>query len=122
MTVAEAIQYADEIAPNQYTQAQKTRWLADLDGKTLREVFMTHEKPGGGIWPVGETDGADELLIPAPYANDVYVNYLLSRIAEANAEVGKYNLYAALFNMAYQDFANRYNRTHEPKGAGVWRF
>ena len=124
MTVSEAIAQADAIAPNHYTPEQKLRWLSDLDGKITHEVLLTHEqRPFDQGFPCeGHDDASEELIVQAPYATDVYVNYLLSRVAEANAEVGKYNLYSALFNSAYQDFTNRYNRTHTPKGEGEWRY
>ena len=123
MTAGEVISRADTLAPNQYTSEQKLNWLSDFDGKVFHEVFMTHE-PGFGVMyffeKVEDADG--EMLIPEPYAADVYVNYLLAKIAEANAEVPKYNLYSTLFNTEYTQFTNWFNRTHMPTGEKRWRF
>ena len=62
------------------------------------------------------------LLVPEPWARDVYVNYLLSRVAQADAEAERYNLYAAFFNMAYGEYAAWYNRTAPLPRRGGWRY
>ena len=125
MTITQVIERVDELAPNQYTGEQKKRWLKDFDGRVFREVFRTHE-PGGSLLYAYNHDGDDgeelELLIPDPYADNVYSYYLLSRIAEANAEIQKYNLYATLFNQEYQGFVNWFNRNRMPKAEGGWRY
>ena len=123
MTIQEVIDRVDTLAPNQYSDEQKMAWLSDFDGRVFHEVIMTH-RPGHGImYPFDTyTDDDTELIIQPPYAADIYVNYLLSRIAEANAEIQKYNLYAALFNTEYQNWTAWFNRTHEPRDKGGWRF
>lgn len=78
----------------------------------------------------GESAGAEEafadteivLLVPEPWARDVYVNYLLSRVAQADAEAERYNLYASLFNSAYGEYAAWYNRTATLPRRGGWRY
>jgi hypothetical protein len=52
----------------------------------------------------------------------VYVNYLLSRVAQADAEAERYNLYASLFNSAYGEYAAWYNRTASLPRRGGWRY
>ena len=68
----------------------------------------------------GKTDadnGAEaELLVPAPWARDVYVNYLRARVAQADAEAERYNLYAAGYNSAYAEFAAWFIRTRQHPG------
>ena len=58
------------------------------------------------------------LLVPDPYAEEVYVRYLHSMIDLENAESCMYNQPAAMHNAAYQAFAAWYNRTHLPVSAG----
>lgn len=121
MTVQEAVDRVDALAPNQYSAEQKLRWLSDLDGKILLELSGPRE--ARGVVPCAfesYTEGEEELLVPAPFAGDVYENYLLSRIAQANAEIQKYNLYAALFNTAYQQFASWFLRSRRPSRAEGW--
>ena len=72
---------------------------------------------------IDRNEGEDfELIIPAPYARDVYVSFLLSKIAEANAEIDRYNLHAAAFNAAYGQFCAGYGRTHRSAPWKGWRF
>lgn len=59
--------------------------------------------------------GSVELLVPDPYAEDIYINYLESRIDKENAEIAKYNVDISLFNQAYQAYADIYNRNNMPK-------
>lgn len=121
MTIAELIDYVDDISPNQYTSEQKTAWLSNFDGKVFREVIETHE---GGFPAMFAAygDSTGELLIPEPYAQDIYSNYLLAKIAESNAEIPKYNLYSVLFNNEYNQWVSRYHRRHTPKGGKGWTF
>lgn len=121
MTFGELIAHVDDISPNQYTEAQKIAWLSAFDGKVFREVIQTHE----GCFPElfqAYGDSTGELLIREPYALDVYANYLLAKIAEANAEIPKYNLYTTLFNTEYSQWVSWYNRTHRPINDRKWRY
>ena len=125
MTVGELINHVDDISPNQYTSSQKMAWLSNMDGKVLNEVFLTHENPMEGVPFMGweaYTSTDDELLIREPYAQDVYANYLLAKIAEANAEIPKYNLYSTLYNTEYSQWVSWYHRTHRPLRSPSWRY
>ena len=122
MKIQEAIEKTDELMPNQYTTAQKVSWLSTLDGKIWHEVIMTHHGHQMEWYPFeGYTDDEAELLVPVPYADDVYGWYLKSRIALENNEVSKYDQYSAMFNQAYDEFTAWYNRTHPPITRGRWR-
>ena len=126
MTIAEAIARIDRLCPNQYTTADKVLWLSKLDGRIWREVLMTHECPSVQEWEGyssetetvgGETVLVDrdvELLVPYPYDEDVYTNFLAAQIAKENAETAKYNVSIALFDGAYSAYQKLYNRTHMP--------
>lgn len=121
MTIEEVIASVDELMPNQYSTEQKVKWLSSLDGKIYRDVIMTH-RGDFAFYPPGEYTSDDvELVVQPPYAEDLYVYYLLSRIAEMNAETAKYNQYSALFNAAYDDWTGWYNRTHRPITFGRWK-
>lgn len=67
MTIGEAIERIDSVKHNTYTNADKIRWLSDLDGTIKRLIIDTHE----GFEDVpfeGYTDAtelATELLVPA---------------------------------------------------------
>lgn len=120
MTLQSAINEADSLRPNDFTQAQKLRWLNDLDGLIFREVFMTHfgaeqtEFSGHGAL-------TDTLLVSFP-DDGLYPLYLVMAYDLHNGETGKYNNSANAFEAAYQTFANAYNRSHFPCADGRLKF
>lgn len=59
---------------------------------------------------------SDEMVVEDPYGEDIYVPYLQAKIALENAETVKYNQNIAVFQSAYQEWTDRYNRTHMPAG------
>lgn len=121
MTIQEIIAKVDALSPNQYSVEQKIGWLSSLDGKIFHEVILTHAHGGFEFFPPEGYDNDEyDLIVKPPYADDLYTYYLLSRIAEFNAETAKYNQYAALYNAAFTDWTGWYNRTHRPIDRGRW--
>ena len=115
MTLREAMEITDRLTPNAYENADKLRWLGELDGVVYREILLTHETavPAfAGYPPEADLDGT-ALLIPWPY-DGIYRWYLELKIHEANGEMTKYNNAAAKYNMYYQAYQNAYNREHAP--------
>ena len=116
MTIIEAIHAIDSIKPNNYTESDKVKWLSTLDGLVKIEVIDTHEGAEGVIF-TGYDDNTltdTKLLIPEPYAEKVYTQWLQSQIDFANEETAKYNNSSAVFNHTYGEFQKYYNRTHMP--------
>lgn len=125
MTVGEVIEKTEELMPNQYTREMLASWLCSLDGKINEEVIKTHRRDRRGFtmpWYEGDYTEDTELLVPPPYADDVYTFYLMAQIASHNAEINKYNQYITLYNAAYDQFTSWYNRTHMPRSEGRFRF
>lgn len=116
MTIRQALELVDRLKPNQYGNADKLRWLSELDGAVYREILCCHS-PALPVF-TGYTDetALDEtvLLIGWPY-DEIYRWYLEMKIDDANGEMTKYNNSAAKYNMYYQAFQNAYNREHLPK-------
>ena len=115
MKVKEAIMIADSMKPNQYEFSTKVKWLSNLDGMIYQEIFMTHD---GNIrvpphYTVENAEDA-ELLVPYPYAEDVYNYFLQSQIDKENGEIAKYNQSVSMYNNAFKTFQDWYNRTHRP--------
>ena len=117
MKAMDIIDRVDLLEPNDYGPEQKLQWLNTLDGKAYREVIKTHE---GAVkaWPGSYETGDEELLIDAPFAMDIYYYYLQAMIAAENSETQRYNKRMTMFNAAYQEWTNWYNRTHKPVRAG----
>lgn len=121
MTIEEIISKVDDLSPNQYTQEQKIGWLSTLDGKIYNDVILTHADSEEVVYPDGGyTTDEHELIVQKPYAEDLYTYYLLARVAEANTEIAKYSQWMAMYNAAYSDWANYYNRTHMPNPDKRW--
>lgn len=119
MTINEAIELVDELRPNQYTRDIKIAWLSTLDGRIYNEVFCTHEGNQVASMPrYTEESGEVELLIPYPYAEDIYNYFLQAMIDKENGEATRYNQSITMYNSAFRAFANAYNRTHMPLSAG----
>ena len=116
MTANQIIALVDLKEPNSYTASEKINWLSNLDGKIFEEVIRTHEGCGDAAPPAPYADGFEELLIGAPYGEDIYVHYLIAMIAAGNAETARYNQQIAMYNANYSQWWNRYNATHRPLG------
>ncbi len=120
MTIGDVINRVDELAPNQYSEEQKIRWLTGLDGKIFAEIILTHQDPVRESFSAYE-DTSCELLVPFPYAEDLYSWYLQAMIAAQNAESAKFEQLRVLYNDALKQFQDWYNRTHRPiGGARFW--
>lgn len=117
MKAMDLIDRVDLLEPNDYSPEQKLHWLSTLDGKVFREVIETHDDAEVTELPE-YVNGDEELLIGAPYGEDIYYYYLQAMIAAENSETQRYNKRMTMFNAAYQGWTNFYNRTHMPKRAG----
>ncbi|MBQ6398200.1 MAG: hypothetical protein IJI06_08660 [Oscillospiraceae bacterium] len=124
MNAREIITEVNDLSPNQYDNDLKLKWLEDLDGKIFRELIERHDDPETEerFTEADYEDTGVELLIGPPYARDIYVNFLRGKIAEANAETERYNLYAAAFNANYQEYAALYNSRTPMKRQRGWRY
>ena len=120
MTIIEAINRIDAVNPNSYSQIDKIKWLAILDGIIKNEIIDTHEGGEDVIYSQYNDDTPldTELLAPDPYS-EVYIYFLESRIHYENEEYGKYNNAVAMYNTAFNKYMTQYNRTHMPKGGKI---
>lgn len=115
MTIGEAIFQTDTLKPNQYSPADKIKWLSEIDGIVKNEIIDTHE----GRELITFTPYADDtsletvLLVPEPYSN-VYVLYLFTKIDFNNAEFTRFNNSVIMYNVAYENYAKYYNRKYMP--------
>ena len=116
MKAMDIIDRVDMLEPNQYSPEQKLHWLHSLDGKLYEELV----RPRGGENEAPEpyVSGQEQLLIPAPYAEDIYYNYLQAMIAAENSETQRYNRRMTMFNSMLREFINWYNRINPPVSCG----
>ncbi len=71
MTVSEALAAARALTGTAVDGATLCRWLSELDGRLAAEVLHA-DAPA----PYLPTDGARELLLPAPWDGGVYTHHL----------------------------------------------
>jgi len=121
MKVLEAIEIADDIVRNTVSEDRKIKWLKALDGKVYLDVFNTHENITltDNSWTkhiLGDTltDTMGDLIIEFPY-DELYINYLLSKIYIEVNEIERANNAMLLFNDEYKEYKNYINRTFVPK-------
>ena len=105
MTIQEVIAAADLAQPNELEEELKGFWLAALERQLRQELYDAHEDP--------PEPGAQELSAPPPYG-ELYLRYLLMRIALEQGEYARYNNASRLFDAYYRAYAGWYCRTHRP--------
>lgn len=108
MTIREIMEAADLAQPNELDEGLKAGWLAALEQQLRLELYETHEDP-----PPANGCG---LSVPKAY-RDLYLRYLLMRIALEQGEYTRYNNEARLFDAHYRAYAGWYCRTHRPLSA-----
>ena len=116
MTAGEMIALADRLRPNQYTTADKLRCLERLDGQVLSEVIGTHAEIAPDAAGGAAYTAATELLVPFPYAEELYTAYILTQMDLLNAEITRYTQSATQLAAAWRQYADWYNRSHAPLG------
>lgn len=119
MTINELLTEIDEIKPNAYDDSIKIRWVSVLEGKIVNDIILTHklsEVVDFNGYTINDMD--TELLVPDTYA-DVYKYYVFAMIDSSNGENNHYANDMMLFNTAWNEFANYYNRTNEPNGQQI---
>lgn len=121
MTIAEAIDLTDKLTPNAYEETDKVRWLLEIDMLVYDDLISTHDGLLIFYRPDYSAENIDEeLLIPEPYAEDVYINFLQAKIAQQNGEDAKYNKAVLFYNDGYTRFAKAYNAAHRPLPQGTY--
>ena len=113
MTAGEMIALADRLRPNQYTTADKLRWLERLIG--------THAEIAPDAASGTAYTAATELLVPFPYAEELYTAYIFSQMDLLNAEITRYTQSATQLAAAWRQYADWYNRSHAPLGVRLMK-
>ena len=136
MTPEKAIQLADKMKPNMMSEDVKYQFLNEIEGKVFYEIIMTHENDENAECPhydppaeaedeeeteseeeTEETEETEdepaEMLAQAPY-DMLYVYWLMAQIDHLNMEMDKYNNDRGLFENAWGNFADYWNRTKMP--------
>lgn len=121
MTLQQCIGRVDEMMHNTCSDHQKILWLSALDGQIQQQIIDTHEGSGAPFVPYESSDG-DRTLLAQPPFDQMYLHYLQAQIHYQNGELNRYNNAIALFQAAFDAYANHYNRTHRPLGSKIRYF
>lgn len=111
-TINEVIRRVDQQRPNALTDAQKSRWLLDLDGRIYRETTAADAPDTRPPESAAELD--KPLLVEEAYAN-LYDLYLMAMIEYSQGEYAAYNNTALMYDQAMKEWRGYYRRTHLPK-------
>lgn len=118
MTIREAIDRANNLQFNTYTDAEKINWLSRLDERVALLVWGTSS--AAGPWYTEGMDKDTELIVPSPF-DEMYIYWLMAQMSYANGEIEKYNNAIALYNTEYEAYSNWYHRDNMPHQRADWR-
>lgn len=116
MTIKQVIEIVDGLKANQYSTAQKVKWLNECDYSIYVGIIAKHELPEGmptEYVAYTQDDMERELLAKAPH-DVLYRHYLEMQIDLYNKELQNYNNSARLYNTALSEYSNWYTRNHMP--------
>ena len=121
MTIMEILNHLDTIKPNSYSQAEKIKWLNQVEWMIKKEIIDTHEDAKKVTFNGYDSMSAlsKNVIADVPY-DKLYVHWLEAQIDYANGEYSKYNNSITMFNASYSEFAKWYNREHLPLSHGGW--
>lgn len=122
MLISQAIETLDMVKPNSYTRAQKVKWLSDVDMQIYKEIVLTHNENYTEFSGYNEATDIEttSLIAPNPY-DELYIHALKRQVDLNNEEYAKYNNDCMLFNSAYTNFYDWYNRKYLPKGEAGYK-
>ena len=121
MTAGEMFALPDPMPPNLFTTPDTQRCLERLDGQVLSEVIGTHAEIAPDAASGTAYTAATELLVPFPYAEELYTAYIFSQIDLLNAEITRYTQAATQLAAAWRQYADWYNRSHAPLGVRMMK-
>ena len=111
MKLKTAIEQADALKPNAFTNEQKTAWLNECEGLVQTEIFLwANEQIIVYDWA---TDQDTELLESPPH-DKIYWTYLTAMIDFANGEYEKYQNTMQMFNNNYREFMRWFANNYRP--------
>ena len=117
MTIREAICISEQLNPDQFPEEDKVRWLSNLDGQLKRDIFDTRQGlPAEEFAGYTMEDLDRELLVPAPYDDEIYPAFLIMKGAFYNNESVRYENAMVMYNNAVASFQSFWIRSHATKG------
>lgn len=113
MTINDVITEVDSQKPNQYTDAEKIRWISVCETKIVNDILNTHVGTQVTFEGYTDMDIDAELLVEDAYA-DVYKYYVYAMIDAMNGETQRYAGSKLLFEDAMKSYGDYINRHFLP--------
>lgn len=112
-TFREIMERVDEVRPNAFSERQKLRWLAALEGRVAADVFLMDVAQIRELEPKFPEGLEREPLVSFPH-DDIYDTWLIAKIDEANREYTEYQNSMEYHNEHYSSFVKWFARTYRP--------
>ena len=121
MKLIELLEAVTALRGQQYATDTLAGWVNEIEGQVIEEVINAAEGFDLEFVPMeyGVEDDR-ELTVPDRF-QDVYINYLLSKIDFNNQETERYNNDVVMFNSSYESFAGWFRRKHVPKRGNLFK-
>lgn len=110
MKIREVLAYVDESKPNDFEEAQKIRFINEVEGMVQSEVLLLTPEE---IITYDENDMETELLVSSPH-DRIYPAYVAAMIDFANGEYNKYANTIRLFNDHFTEFSRWFAQNYRP--------
>lgn len=115
-TMNKVIEELDSVKPNAYSEEDKYKWIARLDGMISLEVYGDKEPVQYNL----PKDADKELLVAEPFA-DIYVLYCAAMVDFHNREYNNYNNSAMMFGERLEAYKRYYIQRNAPGKARNFR-
>lgn len=120
MRLGELIETVIRTRGRQYSEDIMTGWLNEIEGQVIDEVINKAEGYDLEFKPMTyDLDAERELSVPDRF-QDVYINYMLSKIDFHNQETERYNNDVVMYNSAYDAFTSWFKQNHMPKRGAIF--
>ncbi|MGP8313530.1 hypothetical protein ACG0Z4_21965 [Enterocloster aldenensis] len=120
MTVGELIERIIMLRGRQYDEDIMVGWLNEIEGQVVDDVVNRAEGYDMVFKPLSYAQDTErQLTIPERF-QDVYINYMLSKIDYHNQETERYNNDVVMYNSAYDAYAAWFRRAHRPKRGAMF--
>lgn len=120
MTVGELIERIIILRGRQYDEDIMVGWLNEIEGQVVDDVVNRAEGYDMVFRPLSYAQDTERQLTIPDRFQDVYINYMLSKIDYHNQETERYNNDVVMYNSAYDAYAAWFRREHRPKRGAMF--
>ena len=114
MKITDIIKEIDECKPNGYSEQQKLRWIAQLDGQIASEIMLMAPEQVQQVCNYPYPKGLEvEPLVSFPF-DDIYRQWLTTMIDYTDGEMTKYNGSLTMFEFTYNKYATWFLNKYDP--------